>query len=286
MNILITGASGYLGSALLRHLMTVHPDWDADATFFSAPPAPGTPHAHALDLRDPDSVEEVIDMAEPNVIFHTAALNAGDADEMYRTNALGSDYLARSAARHGVRLIHLSSDVIFDGERGNYTEEDAPNPLTPYAVSKADAERAILESGADAVLVRTSLIYGFKPLDPRTRSVLLGEMPNLFVDEWRCPVWVNSLCEALVELAEIEYRGILNVAGRQPLNRYDFGVKLMRTLNGDESRLVAMNSRASGLVRPRDCTLNLARAAAMLKTDLIGVDEMLAHYTARRSAAS
>ncbi|HZQ08777.1 MAG TPA: SDR family oxidoreductase [Anaerolineae bacterium] len=276
MNVLVTGASGYLGGALLRYLDANHPGWDVHATFFSIPPADGYPNAHSLDLRDPHSVERVLAAAQPDLIFHTAALNEGDAQEMYETNARGSEYLAKGAAKQGARLIHLSSDVIFDGTRGNYSEDDTPNPITPYAVSKADAEKAVLASGADAVLVRTSLIYGFKPLDRRTRSILLGEMPRLYTDEMRCPIWVNNLCEALVEVGEMDYRGVLHVAGTQPLSRYDFGMKLMEAMNGDPGQLIPARSSENSLVRPLDCTLNVSRAQRILKTKLMSVDEVLA----------
>ncbi|MBI4673228.1 MAG: SDR family oxidoreductase [Chloroflexi bacterium] len=276
MRILLTGASGYLGVALMRYLSAIRREWDVHATFFSIPPDEGQPNAHPLDLRDAASVARVVDAVQPALILHTAALNAGDTQTMYDTNARGSGYIAQHAVKHNARLVHLSSDVIFDGRRGNYTEDDAPNPITPYAVSKADAEKNVLTSGANAVLVRTSLIYGFTPLDPRTRAILRGEMPRLYTDETRCPVWVDNLCAALVELGEMDYRGVLNVAGTQALNRYEFGVKLMHALNGDAQRLIAATSDASSLVRPRDCTLDVSRAQKLLKTKLLSVDETIA----------
>lgn len=271
--VLITGASGYLGTALLRHLSLHRPTWEVHATFFTIPPAPGHPSFHALDVRDADSVRRVLDAVHPHVIFHTAALNTGGPQEMYETNARGSEFIARGAAQQRARLIHLSSDVIFDGLKGQYTEDDAPNPITPYAVSKTDAERAVAASGANAVIVRTSLIYGFKPLDPRTRAVLRGEMVKLFVDEWRCPIWVENLCAALVELAEAEYCGVLHVAGTQRLNRYEFGVKLMRILGGDDTRLIPTRLADSRLTRPQDCSLDVSRAQRLLRTKLLGVDQ-------------
>lgn len=276
MRILLTGASGYLGGAMVRTLEALQPEWDVHCTLFSIVPSDDMPNSHHMDLREESSVTRVMDKVQPQVIFHTAALNQGDAQEMYDTNARGSGYIARAAAQCNARLIHLSSDVIFDGTRGHYNEEDTPNPITPYAVSKADAETNVLASGANAVLVRTSLLYGFKPVDPRTRAVLRGEMPRLFTDEMRCPVWVFTLSQALLELAGIEYRGILNIAGTQALSRYDFGVKLMRALDGDPAQLIPVSSAESGLVRPRDCTLDVSRASGMLRTELLGVDEVLA----------
>lgn len=276
MRILLTGSSGYLGTALLRLIPRQRPEWDLHITLHSIEPSDDMPNCHHLDLRDAGSAARVIERARPEIIFHTAALNAGDAQEMYETNARGSAYLSRAAAQCGARLIHLSSDVIFDGQHGKYTEDDAPNPITPYAVSKADAEKNVLASGANAVLVRTSLIYGFKPLDPRTRSVLRGEMSNLFTDEMRCPIWVDNLSAALLELANLDYRGILNVAGTQTLSRYQFGVKLMHALNADASHLTPVPSSASPTPRPRDCSLDVSRAQKLLQTKLLSVDEVVA----------
>jgi len=286
MRILLTGASGYLGGALLRHIPEYRPDWDLHITLYSIEPSDEMPNAHHLDLRNPQSIARLMDKVEPDIIFHTAALNnIGTAEAMYETNANGSGALADQAARHNARLVHLSSDVVFDGRRGNYTEEDEPNPITPYAVSKADAEKQVLASGADAVLVRTSLIYGFRPLDPRTRSILRGEMSRLFTDEMRCPIWVDNLAAALVELAETDYRGILHIAGTQALNRYDFGVKLLGALNADSSHLIGIPSGQGATIRPLNCTLNVERAERMLETPLLSVDQMVDLYTNRNAAS-
>lgn len=279
MRILLTGSSGYLGAALMNLIPTARPDWDLHITLFSIEPSEDMPNAHHLDLRDPGSVKRLMDKVRPDIILHTAALNqSDDAQELYATNALGSGYLAQEAASQGARLVHLSSDVVFDGARGNYNEEELPNPLTPYAVSKAEAEKNVLASGANAVLVRTSLLYGFRPLDPRTRSILRGEMRRLYTDELRCPIWVRNLSEAVVELAEMDYRGVLNVAGPQPLSRYDFGLKLMEALGGDTSRLIPGLSASGTIVRPLDCTLDISRAQKLLETKLLGVDEVVKQH--------
>lgn len=276
MRVLVTGSSGYLGAGLLRYVPKYHPAWDLHITLFSIEPSKEMENAHHLDLRDPQSVARVMDRVQPELIFHTAALNqSDDAQELYKTNAEGSGALARAAAKYNARLVHLSSDVIFDGRRGNYTEDDEPNPLTPYAVSKADAEKEVLASGANAVLARTSLIYGFRPLDPRTRAVLRGEMPKLFTDEMRCPVWVDNLCAALLELGETDYRGVLHLAGTQALSRYDFGIMLLNALHADTSHLIPATSGSRPIMRPLDCTLDVSRAQKLLKTRLMSVDEMI-----------
>lgn len=282
MRVLVTGSSGYLGTALLRLIPMAHPEWDLHITLHSIEPS-DMPNAHHLEVRDPESVARVMKTVQPEVVFHTAGLAPGEPRDMYETNADGSGFVAREAAKYNARLIHLSTDVIFDGKRGNYSEDDPPHPITPYGLSKADAEKNVLESGANAVLVRTSLIYGFRPLDPTTRSILRGEIPKLFTDEVRCPMWVDNLCDALFELAENDYRGILNVAGAQAINRYDFGLKLMRVLNADASHLIPALSAQHNAVRPLNCTLDISRATKLLKTPLLSVDQVVERH-AKKSA--
>jgi dTDP-4-dehydrorhamnose reductase len=276
MRILVTGGSGYLGAALLCHIHATRPAHALYATYFSNPPALDFPSLFQLDLRDLNSIERVVHTSHPQVIVHTAAQMQGSFEALRQVNAAASGFLAGLANEIHARLIHLSTDVIFDGHRGNYREEDTPNPITDYARSKFQAEQAVQASGAETVIVRTSLIYGFAPFDPRTRAMRDGEMPRLFTDERRCPIWVENLCAALLELSEGDYSGILHVAGVQALSRYDFGERLARALGGDSSRLIPSRSAESGITRPLDCTLDCTRARRLLKTRLLGVDEVLA----------
>ncbi|MGB8643624.1 MAG: SDR family oxidoreductase [Anaerolineae bacterium] len=276
--VLITGGTGYLGTAMIRRLHLARPQWEVHATFFTQEQAIRLATLHYLDLRDPASVERLLLHVRPQVIIHTAAQMTGPLEQLRQVNVLGASYIAQGASQSGARLVHLSTDVIFDGERGNYREADRPHPVIPYGQSKYEGELAVLASGVNTAIVRTSLIYGFKPLDPRTQAVLNGKMPQLFTDEMRCPIWVDTLCEALLELSESTYTGILHVAGSQALSRYAFGCKLMQKLNGDVTRLIPMKSEESGLIRPRDCTLDISQARQVLKTALPGVDDVLQNH--------
>ena len=227
-----------------------------------------------------------MDEVRPAVIVHTAASNPGGGADFEATNVSGTRHVARAAAACGARLIHISTDVIFDGQKGNYVEQDLPAPLTPYGRSKALAEEEVhahlFLPGAEAVIVRTSLIYGWRPhVGRHTRWIVedleAGKPVRLFIDELRCPVWVESLAAAVVELAEMSYTGVLHIAGAQPLSRYEFGVRLLRFHGLDTSPLIPVRSpvNRSGLLRPLRCTLDSSRARALLRTPLPGVDEVL-----------
>ncbi len=282
MRLLITGASGYLGSHLVTRTLETHPKWNLYATFFSHSPELQVP-ASFLDLRDAYSVSQLLGAVKPDLVVHTAALMGCDGlepndaqGEAWATNVYGASHLARAAERIGARIIHVSTDVVFDGEHAPYDEDAPPHPINRYGASKAEAERAVISSGADSVIVRTSLTYGFNPLDPRTRALLEGRMNCLFVDEFRSPIWVSDLADALLELCENDYRGVLNIAGAQRLNRYEFGLKCVHALGANGSSLTPIQRSTSPYVRPRDCTLDIVRARRVLKTKLQSVDEVTA----------
>jgi dTDP-4-dehydrorhamnose reductase len=278
---LVIGGSGYLGGWVIRLACA---DWDVSATYLSHAADETGIHWRQLDMRDEAAVKALVDGVRPQVVIHTAALNPGQGGDFDAVNGAGTRHVACAAAGVGARLIHLSTDVLFDGQKGNYVEEDPPNPITPYGRSKALAEEAVLASSAEAVVVRTSLIYGWRPrADRNTRQVMdalaAGRPVRLFTDEVRCPVWVESLAAALIELASLSFTGVLHVAGAQALSRYEFGVRLLRFHGVDPALALPALSHDSGLTRPLDCTLDCSRARALLQTPLPGVDEVLAAHS-------
>ncbi len=278
--LLITGGSGYLGTWVA---LLARDGWDVTATYFSHPTdIPGVAWRR-LDVRDAGAVAALVEEVRPAVIVHTAAVNPGhsaDDHDFIAVNRDGSGHVARAAAAVAARLIHISTDVVFDGRKGNYNEDDPPSPLTPYGRSKAQAEEEVRKAGAEAVIVRTSLIYGWRPrLAQQVRWIVeaarAGERLRLFSDELRCPIWVRSLAAAVVELATLDYTGVLHVAGAQVLSRYEFGLRLLRHHGLPPTAAVPVSVRDSGLVRPPDCTLDCRRARSLLRTRLPGVDEVL-----------
>ena len=277
MRLLITGGSGYVGAAVLRRAPS---EWKIAATFLAHPIEQSGVAAFRVDVRDADAVNRLFAEFRPDVVIHTAALMSGD--EMMAANVDGSRQIARAAARSNARLIHLSSDVIFDGEHAPYDENAAPAPITLYAKSKTRAEQAVKEECVDPLIVRTSLVYGFAPMDPRTRQTLDGAMPRLFTDEYRCPICVDDLADALIELA-FSFRAereisALNIAGPQRLSRYEFGVKFAHAFRV-EPRFQAALSASSPTPRPRDCALDISRARKILRTRLRSVDQVITEWS-------
>jgi len=273
-HLLITGGSGYLGRRLVRRAQT---RWNVTATYLTHRPATPDCRWVRLDIRDPAQVDRLFDRLTPQVVIHTAARRGGQ--DLEQVNVDGTRHVALAAGRVGARMVHLSTDVVFDGRKGRYVESDPPSPITPYGRSKADAEAWLAAQMPQAAVVRTSLIYGLDTPDHHTRWMLealrQGRPVRLFTDEWRCPIWVEALAAALLELATMDYAGVLHIAGRQALNRYEFGTRLLRFWGVDLTGVVAASAATSGLTRPLDCTLDTTKARGLLSTPLPGVDEVI-----------
>jgi dTDP-4-dehydrorhamnose reductase len=283
--LLITGGTGYLGGELIRQAHAQ--GWQVAATYFSHPPPMIADDAQllwiSLDVRDMLQVEEALDAFQPDLIIHTVFQQSGP--DLWSVTAEGARNVSVAAQALGVRLIHMSSDVIFDGEHeGAYTEQDAPSPVSPYGVAKAAAEQFVTEHAPNAVLVRTSLIYGFTPIDRHTRFVLdIADGRNtaqLFYDEYRCPIFVGDLAAALLELAQGDYRGVINIAGTECMSRHKFGMLLAQHHGRDPAQLPGSLSVDSAVRRPRNCRLDSSLARRILQTPLRGVRAVLESHPA------
>ncbi len=279
-NMLITGGSGYLGDWIARLARAY---WQIHATYFTRPCTAANVRWQRLDLRDAAAVTALVEAVRPRVIVHTAAVHPGPDADFEGVNVRGTRHIAQAAARCGARLLHLSTDVVFDGEKGHYVESDPPHPLTDYGRSKAQAEAEVAAAGPESLIVRTSLIYGWRPhIDRQTRWIITslrnGDPLRLFTDELRCPIWVETLAAAIVKLAALSVTGILHIAGAQTLSRYEFGVRLARFHGLDPTPIIAARSRESGLLRPLNCTLNCSHAQTLLQTTFPGVDTVLSHH--------
>ena len=284
MKLLVTGGSSFLGSHILKRAPR-EANWQLAATYFSHPITEQNVAAFCVDMRDPDAVQRVVSDTQPNVIIHTPAVTpalhstqrgASVTGELLNPlNVDGSRTIAHAAVEAHARLIHISSDVIFDGEHAPYGESAQPQPITPYAESKVQGEQAVREEDPSALIVRTSLLYGFNPMDARTRDTIEGKLPRLFTDEFRCPIFVNDLADALIEIAsKIDFEiAILNIAGPQRLSRYEFGLKTVRAFGVEPSFEPAL-SASHPSPRPRDCALDVSLAQQILKTRLRSVDEV------------
>jgi dTDP-4-dehydrorhamnose reductase len=238
----VTGATGYLGSELVR----LRPDATTER----------------VEVRDADALRELLERVRPDVVIHTAYRQ--DVDDV---NTIGSSNVARAAAAVGARLVHLSTDVVFDGRKGApYVEEDPLSPVTPYGRAKAEAERLVAAAHPKALIVRTSLLYGGAEQSKHELAARDAAL-TFYRDEIRSPVQVTDLARAVLELAELDVSGPLHVAGADAVSRAELAELFARR---------AVRSAAAPPDRPLDCALDSSRAQALLRTRLRGVREVLA----------
>jgi dTDP-4-dehydrorhamnose reductase len=273
----ITGGAGYLGAELVQRALAA--GWQVTATYFSSHPAIAGARWLPLDIRDASGVDRAFAAQRPDVLIHTAYRQ--DGPDMWSATVRGTEVIAQACQASGVRLIHLSSDALFDGEPrgGRYTEADDPSPITPYGEAKAAAEQLVEQIDATALVVRTSLIYGGAQPSDHERLVfdcLKGHADlAFFTDELRCPIAVGDLAAALPELAPRAISGRLHIAGAEVISRYGFAQAIAAAHGYDPRRLRAGSSVASGVRRPRNCALDISKAQHVVHLPLRGVNTVL-----------
>jgi dTDP-4-dehydrorhamnose reductase len=274
--LLVSGASGYLGAHAAR--LAAARGWAVTGTFHTRPTnLPGST-ARPLDLTDRAAVHMAVADTRPDAILHTACSNR-DAENVAAI-VPAARHLAEAAQAAGARLVHVSTDLVFDGEHAPYEDHSAPCPIMDYGRAKAEAEVVVAALCPGAAVVRPSLIWALDPLNKQTgwlvEGVKRGSRVTLFTDEIRCPVHLDDLTRLLLALAERrEVTGPLNAGGPQPLNRWAFGLRLLAALGMGRGRNVVPGTVGeSGLARARDLTLRSLRAQALSR--LRGVDDVLA----------
>lgn len=274
MRVLIVGASGYVGRCLCKILSK---SYQVFGTFYRNPVS-FEEESTCVDIRDEDAVQNLVDRVRPNIIFHLA----WDLNDLEGCIVAGTKNLLRARNEHcsTSRFIFISTDAVFDGERGLYRESDVPAPIWPYGVAKRKAEVDTVAAGG--TVVRTSLVYGFEPMDPRTAVLKRGlETGNFsypyFLDEIRCPVFVDDLCSALFELAYADNNemNILHIAGPEAISRYEFACKLARFLEHDPERIPRGIKSDSGENRPLNLSMDISLAKTLFKTKLRSIEEVL-----------
>jgi dTDP-4-dehydrorhamnose reductase len=271
--LLVTGGSGYLGRAIVR---SAEPPVIA-THFKSSPPAAPAFEWVRLDVRDASAMERLFERVRPGAVVHTAYLPEGP--DAWETNAAGSANVARAAGAAGARLVHVSTDLVFDGTaRRGYTEDDEPRPIGDYGRSKLEAERAVLAVHPGALVVRTSLMVGGAEPSRQELAVLAvarGESDMAFFeDERRSPLLVDDLAAALVELTGREEAGVLHVGGPEAVSRYELACAIARAHGLPTERLRRGRVAGSGLDRPENCVLDSTRARMLLRTPIRGVSEL------------
>ncbi|MBC5773983.1 SDR family oxidoreductase [Pontibacter sp. KCTC 32443] len=247
--ILITGSNGLLGQKLAELLLT-QPDVEILATSRGenklAAILPQVPFA-SMDVTDKAQVEEVVSQFLPTHIIHTAAMTNVDQCETDREGALllnrdAVQYLVDVCEKYNVHLIHVSTDFIFDGEDGPYSEDAEANPVNFYGETKRLAEEIVKDAKCNWAILRTVLVYGVAHDYGRTNIVLwvrdnlqAGKVIKVVEDQFRTPTLAEDLAQGCWLAAKHDAEGIYHISGSEMLTPYDMALQVADYFHLDKS---------------------------------------------------
>ena len=282
--LLVTGAGGLVGGTVL--LVAERSGTRAMGLHRVSPPPPGV-DSRAIDLLDEAATARMMNELRPWGVIHCAAAADTAACEQHpewarRVNADLPTRMAALASELGARFLFVSTDLVFDGSRGGYREEDEARPLSVYGRTKLTGEQGVLEQAPGGLVVRTSIQYGGSVSSPRRQDIALRAKLEAgtatgYTDEYRCPLHCEDLAAALIELVRGTASGLLHVAGPDRVNRFDFSVALAEALGLPSERVIPGRIADHDGIAPRapDTSLDTGAAQELLKTRIQGLADGL-----------
>ncbi len=248
MKILLTGSNGLLGQKLVE-LIVSEKNHELIATARGENRLPNEGHYKylSLDITDESAVNEIIGKEKPDAIIHTAAMTNVDQcenekEDCWKLNVDAVKYLIKASETNNCFLVHLSTDFIFDGEAGPYTEEDKPNPISYYGESKLAAEKLLLGSNIKWAIARTVLVYGIAHDMSRSNIILWVKKSledskgiNVVDDQWRSPTLAEDLAKGCLLIAEKEATGLYNISGKNLMTPYEMAIQTADYFKLDKS---------------------------------------------------
>ena len=267
MKSLVIGGSGMLGKALMPALRQA--GIDATATYKSRPIPDGVP----LDITDAVAVERCFTGIKPDVVFIAVSAHGGadycetHPDEANLLNVESTRIIAENSLKCGARVVYYSSDYVFDGEAGPYSEEDEPSPINVYGKTKLEAENVLRSICSDALIIRTTAVFAWDRTSPNFAmqvwdSLQAGRPMQVPDDQIGNPTLASYLAEASVRLVQQSETGVFNVVGKDLVARSALGTALARAMAVDPELITP--TPTSDLSQPANRPLN-----AGLKTDKI-----------------
>ncbi|HEX6430906.1 MAG TPA: SDR family oxidoreductase [Niastella sp.] len=256
MKVLITGANGLLGQHLIKVLL--HKNYQVIATSRGESRLPFQPSDnytyHEMDVANALETFSVMSLEKPDVVVHAAAMTQVDDCELRpqqceRINVQGTSQVLTDAETFSSHFIFISTDFVFDGEKGNYSEEEDTKPISLYGFSKLQAESMVQTSTIPFAIVRTCLVYG--NLLKGTRSNIVswvkesleqGKTIQVVSDQLRTPTYVEDLVKGIALIIEKKATGIYHIAGKDWLTPYDMALKTAHKYKLDATKIIKVDA--------------------------------------------
>jgi dTDP-4-dehydrorhamnose reductase len=283
--ILVTGASGLLGHKFVEQTMErfagykIIPTHRTRSLFF---------HSVRMDITNERSVLRIFEKFRPNVVVHTAAETNVDRCEIEKKHALkvnaeGTKIVAEACRRVGAKIVYISTDYVFNGEKGLYTEEDEAYPVNNYGFSKFKGENYVAELCPNYLIVRSSVLFGWHTWKLNfvtwvINSLKRGKQIQVVDDHFNSPTLADNLAEALLEVIRKDLKGLYHIAGRERINRFEFALKIAESFDLEENLIkpIKMDQLKVWVAkRPRDSSLCVDKVRKKLKVKLLNIEESL-----------
>lgn len=285
--ILITGASGLLGASLAWELAPNHTVFGVTN---STPLQTDRFTVLTADLLDEGELKNLMDRTQPDWVIHCAAVANLETCETKPTLArrLNSEIpgiLADQCRKGGARLLHVSTDAVFDGDKGDYVETDTTNPLSVYAQTKLEGEFAVAQANPDAIIARVNL-FGYSPSGKRSlaefflNNLLAGNRVKGFIDVFFCPMLVNEIAHVFNEMLENELSGLFHVFSADTMSKHAFGVAIAERFGLDTGLIapIAVNDFGLAARRSPNLTMDTTKLSTALAHDLPTLSNMIERF--------
>jgi len=294
MKFLVTGSAGLVGSQVVQDL--AKSEHQIYSCYSHSKPNNGIPVQ--LDLVNNNNIIQIIENIKPDVIIHLAAMTNVDLCEKekelaLKINAKDTETLAKQAARHGSFFVYVSTDYVFDGEKGMKKESDMPSPIDYYGYSKYQGELAVQDMASSWCIARTSTPFGMHPTRksfPIFVAENLGAKKEISVvtDQYTSPTYVPNLSQMLIEISTRQIVGAIHLAGATRISRYDMAILVAEKVGLEKSLLkpTTINDMNWIAKRPRDSSLDVSKAAQILKEKPLTVEEGLDRFMSEMKTGS
>jgi len=284
LKVLVTGASGLLGSRVCQ--IALKRNHEVYAAYNQHKPPYGTPIE--LNILDPRRQRHELLKIKPEAVVHAAALTDVDKCELekelaWKTNVEATNNLVRICKEHGTFFVYVSTDYVFDGEKGMYKETDKPASINNYGLTKLKGEEAV-QALDNYCIARGSVIYGSTPATGKTNFALwlldklkMKEEVRIINDQWNSPTLNVKMAETILEILEKRVEGIFHIAGATRVSRYEFAERIAETFNLDKKYIKPIASEQMNFIakRPRDSSLDVSKAKRNFASKPLEIHEAL-----------
>ncbi len=241
-----------------------------------------------LDITDAESVHRLFQSAKPEIVIHTASETNVDRCETereraWRINAVGTRNIADACAKNKSKLIYISTDYVFDGEKMLYKEDEEPNPIDFYGLTKLEGERQVMRYYKNWAVLRTSVLYGRHPSKQDFATWVINRLRQhqeitVVDDHFNTPTLAENLAQLALEISMTDMQGIFHTSGCERISRYDFARKIADNFGLDSGLIepIKMSTLKAWVAkRPRDSSLSTEKIQQQLKTKPLSINEGL-----------